>query len=118
QPAGVRSCSPIFQAGFVLKRAHTAGNNGRNGHTPHLYIGGLLLEPVELEMRAVPFDWNLMAEEAGDGLRFELQYNSDLFNAGTIERWMACFRTLLRAAFSDSDRPIDELPMLDDHEPH
>jgi amino acid adenylation domain-containing protein/thioester reductase-like protein len=112
QPARDLSRSPLFQAGFVLKRAHTVERTGTNGHAAPLHLGGLVLEPIDLDVRAVPFDWNLLVEEAGDGLDAALQYNTDLFDAGTIERWMACFRTLLEAAVADPDRPVAALPLL------
>src|SRR5262249_41387216 len=62
QPARDLSRSPLFQAAFVLKRGRRAERNGSNGHA-HLHVGGVVLEPNELDAGAVPFDWNLLVEE-------------------------------------------------------
>ncbi|HEY1379606.1 MAG TPA: amino acid adenylation domain-containing protein, partial [Gemmataceae bacterium] len=111
QPARDLSRSPVFQAAFSLKRS-AAPAVGRNGHAARLHVGDVVLEPVDLDVRAVPFDWNLLVEESGGGLDAALQYNTDLFDAATVERWMGHFRTLLEAAAADPDRHVAELPLL------
>src|SRR5690606_17643475 len=46
-------------------------------------------------------------------LRLETQYNTDLFDAGTVRRWLAAFETLLRAACDAPDERISRLPLVD-----
>ena len=43
-------------------------------------------------------------------------YNTDLFDAGTIERWMGHFQTLLEGIVSDPEQPISDLPLLTERE--
>jgi amino acid adenylation domain-containing protein/thioester reductase-like protein len=115
QPARDLSRSPIFQAALTLKRAAQpdAARARTNGHARvPLDVGGLVLEPVELEQRAVAFDWNWLVEEAGDELAAALQYKTDLFDAATIERWMGHFQTFLRGIADDPDQPVARLPLL------
>jgi amino acid adenylation domain-containing protein len=45
---------------------------------------------------------------------FETQYNTDLFDGETIARWMKALEVLLYAVAEKADRPIAELPLLDE----
>jgi amino acid adenylation domain-containing protein len=44
------------------------------------------------------FELFINATPVGAGFSLECQYNTDLFDAGTIARWMQAYETLLRAA--------------------
>ena len=46
------------------------------------------------------------------GMRLECQYNSDLFDAGTVRRWLAAFEVLLRGAVADPALPLGKLPIV------
>lgn len=46
-------------------------------------------------------------------LRLECQYNSDLFDAATMRRWLAAFETLLRAAVECETAAFASLPLVD-----
>ena len=48
----------------------------------------------------------------GGGLSLECQFNSDLFDAETIEAWLDAYATLLRSACADPARSGDALGML------
>jgi aspartate racemase len=58
-----------------------------------------------------------MTEENG-GLRGYFEYNTDLFDAPTIERMRGHFKTLLQGIIDDPDRPISDLPLLTEAEIH
>jgi Condensation domain len=58
------------------------------------------------------FELFVNASQVGGGLRLECQYNTDLFDAATIERWMRCFETLLRAAVQQPTQAIGRLAWL------
>ena len=45
----------------------------------------------------VNFDLFFNVVESGDGLRIDCDYNSDLFDAATIERWLVYYRAILDA---------------------
>ncbi|MCF7220948.1 non-ribosomal peptide synthetase [Marilutibacter chinensis] len=61
-------------------------------------------ENFELFVNAVP---------AGGAIRLECQYNTDLYDAATIRRWMAAFAELLRSAVADPGTAWDRLGWLD-----
>ena len=44
-------------------------------------------------------------------LRLECQYNSDLFDAQSVARWLAAYETLLRGAVADSGTACGRLPL-------
>lgn len=115
QPVRDSSRHALFQAAFVLKRSQMAASQQRGG-SGQMQVGGLNLELIELDVLAMPFDWNLMVEETGDSLHASLQFNADLFHAETIRAWMNCFQTMLRSIVADPDSPIDDLPLLDETE--
>jgi len=50
--------------------------------------------------------------EHGGKLSGVLQYNTDLFNATTIERMAGHFATLLGGIAADPDRRVSQLPLL------
>jgi non-ribosomal peptide synthetase component F len=47
--------------------------------------------------RHYQFDLGFNVVDEADGLRVECDYNSDLFDAGTIQRWLRHYATLLRS---------------------
>ena len=56
--------------------------------------------------------------ETPDGLAATFEYNSDLFEAFTIERWSTQFLQLLDAIVADPDRRLSAYPLLSDEEQH
>ncbi|MBA2743698.1 MAG: aminotransferase class III-fold pyridoxal phosphate-dependent enzyme, partial [Chthoniobacterales bacterium] len=61
---------------------------------------------------AFQFDLGINCDTGTDGLRVICNYNTDLFDAATIRRWLAHFRTLLDAIVADSNQPLGSLPLL------
>ncbi|WP_203794930.1 condensation domain-containing protein, partial [Actinoplanes derwentensis] len=102
------SRTPLFQAMFVLQNTE-----------PIVWsLPGLDVSVVELENRASPFDVTLQVTEDGDSFRCELEYNSDVFDRGTIERMAAHFERLLRSVVADPSARVSTLEMLSDEERH
>ncbi len=62
------------------------------------------------------FDLELYLTESKSGLSIVLQYNTDLFDQSTIKRWLNHYRTLLGAVLTEADKPLADLPLLDDIE--
>src|SRR5262249_13931499 len=48
----------------------------------------------------------------------EVQFNTDLFDRATVERWVALYELILRAASLDPTVEIGRLPALTDRDPH
>ncbi|HEX8090599.1 MAG TPA: AMP-binding protein, partial [Blastocatellia bacterium] len=121
QPERDPSRSPLFQVMFILQKspfpslqelgAFALGEKGAR-----MEIGGLHLESVGLERKVAQFDMTLMMAELGGGLSASLQYNTDLFDAATVERMSGHFHRLLKAVTENPTRPIASLSMLSEAE--
>jgi len=62
------------------------------------------------------FDLFLNITEGDGELVFDMDYNSDLFEATTIQRWLCHLRTLLEGIVAQPQRRLSELPLLDQQE--
>ena len=54
----------------------------------------------------VNFDLFLNVIESADGLRMDCDYNTDLFDAATIDHWLDCYQALLEAIVADATQPL------------
>ncbi|MER7792434.1 condensation domain-containing protein, partial [Streptomyces sp. NPDC097640] len=101
------SHSPVFQTMFVLQEAQTAQETR---------FGELEVSPVAFDVDVTKFDVTLDLRETPDGLAGTVEYNTDLFDPETIQRFVRHYTTLL-AAIADSPRErISRLPMLPEDE--
>jgi len=78
----------------------------------HLKIAGLEAGVEPVHTGTAKTDLNVWAVEEPAGLRVCAEYSQDLFDAGTVERLLGHFRTLLEAVSENPDRPISRLPLL------
>ncbi|NEQ96452.1 MAG: amino acid adenylation domain-containing protein, partial [Cyanothece sp. SIO2G6] len=95
--------NPLFQVMFVLHNTP---------ETTALTLPDLTLNYIPLETQTARFDLSLDMVEAPDGLVGNLEYNTDLFTASTIQRMIGHFQTLLEAIVVDIEQPIAHLPLL------
>ncbi len=98
------SRSPLFQVFFSLENAETAG-------APIAMPGGSL-RALDFDWRLAKFDLSLYIAQADDGLHCRFEYNSDLFERQTIERFAANFQTLTAGLLREPDRPALQTPMM------
>jgi amino acid adenylation domain-containing protein len=97
------SHNPIFQVFFVLH--HVAGGP--------LQPPGLTVRMPSIDNKTTRGDLLLAFSEVRDGgLSGFFEYNTDLFDAGTIERMSGHFVNLLSAAMEEPDTATDVLPIL------
>ncbi|HYN92488.1 MAG TPA: amino acid adenylation domain-containing protein, partial [Pilimelia sp.] len=75
-------------------------------------LAGLAVSEVDLSRRAATFDISVEFEERADGLAGFVEYNTDLFDAATIERLAGHLLVLLGAVAAEPDRPMAELSLL------
>ncbi|MBP5972478.1 amino acid adenylation domain-containing protein [Brasilonema sp. CT11] len=68
------------------------------------------LSPPVVKFKDLDLSLNV-AEIAGE-LLVECDYNTDLFNADTIGRWLSHFQTLLQAIVTQPKQHLRELPLL------
>lgn len=91
------SNASLFRTGFIL-------NNTPSGGKHQDFTGGSI------------FDLSLYMEDAKDGLLGTLEYNVNLFELGTIERFAGHYSTLARAIANQFDAKINSLEILSDAE--
>ncbi len=102
------SRSPLFQVMVTLQ-------NVGNGLPT---LTGLDATELPLPTTTSAFDASVEFEEHGDHLRGLVNYNTDLFDAATVDRLIGHLGVLLAGVAADPDRRVDDLPLLTDAERH
>jgi amino acid adenylation domain-containing protein len=97
------SRNPLFQVTFILQNTPEA----------ELRLPGLESERLPLHNGTAKFDLSLSLTETPDGLQGVLEYSSDLFNPGRIQRLARHYRSLLEHIIQAPDTPVWQLPLLD-----
>jgi amino acid adenylation domain-containing protein len=106
QPARDPSHTPLFQILFTFQ------NPTQTAMTVH----GLDLSVIELPDETAKFDLILMMSERGERIAGTFVYNTDLFEAATIERLGKHFCSLLEAIVANPSQRLSALPLLADEE--
>ncbi|MFD5083006.1 amino acid adenylation domain-containing protein [Kitasatospora sp. NPDC058406] len=96
------SRSPVFQVSFVFQ----------NIAMPSFDAAGLRLEPLEVDSTAARFDLELQVFDRPEGLSGRFDYNSDLFDAATVDQLSGHLRLLVENLLADPDLPVGQVPML------
>ncbi|HKG81367.1 MAG TPA: amino acid adenylation domain-containing protein, partial [Pyrinomonadaceae bacterium] len=96
------SHSPLFQVMFNLQNTGAAAPQLMN----------LELSPFEIDNGTAKFDLTLDLTETAEGLEGLFNYNSDLFNAATIQRMTGHFEQLLAAVKANPAQRISALSLL------
>ena len=105
------SHAPIFQVLFVLHQQ--SGGEVRIDNMP---VIGMEIGEDQFEFMGAKFDLQLSVVEVADGLSTSLLYNTDLFDAATMERMLQHFRLLLEGIAAAPDSKIGALPLLSEAE--
>ncbi len=108
QPERSLSHSPFFQVMFQL----------RNLPGQFLRVPGLTIEEFDFDSRIAKFDISLSTAEVTEGLKAELVYNADLFEADTIIQVLENYQNLLEGIVADPERRISLQPLLSEAELH
>jgi amino acid adenylation domain-containing protein len=103
RPARTRGRQPLIQATFTLQ-----DDPARGMALPGLKAASILA----VDSGAAQYDLGLRMTRTEAGLEGALEYDSDLFDAATIDRMVGHFRVLLEAAAAAPDRHLSELPLL------
>ncbi|HEX2270420.1 MAG TPA: condensation domain-containing protein, partial [Pyrinomonadaceae bacterium] len=96
------SHTPLFQVTFALENARHELSK----------LSSLQWATVDVDIETTKFDLSLQLIEAEDGLRGNLQYNADLFNSETIERFISHYEAVLRALAESTEQRIGEIALL------
>jgi amino acid adenylation domain-containing protein len=102
QPERSLSHTPLFQVMFALDDALV----------PSMDLLDLTVSSYSVESGTTKFDLTLSMENTASGLIGEWEYNSDLFDATTIERMAEHLQTLLEGIVANPEQRISELPLL------
>jgi amino acid adenylation domain-containing protein len=100
------SRSPLFQVVFSWQNAPNSG----------LKLENIELSPVEIENKSVRYDIELVLWERDGQIVGTIGYNTDLFEAATIQRMGRHLNQLLESFASDPNQHISNLAMLEESE--
>ena len=106
QPQRNLGYAPLFQTMIAYQ----------NTPAETLYLPGVEMQPVGLDVGMSKFDLTLLLTEEGDGLLGDIEYSTELFNAETIQRMVAHFIVLLQSIVDDPQAQVSDLKLLTDHE--
>ncbi|HKU72542.1 MAG TPA: non-ribosomal peptide synthase/polyketide synthase, partial [Pyrinomonadaceae bacterium] len=102
------SYTPVFQVMFVLQ---------------HEMLVPRVMDDIEIKVMEIAGQTakvdlllSLEAQEAGNGFRGVIEYDTDLFEPETMRRLAQHYQTLLQAIVSQGDEEIGKLPMLGEEE--
>ncbi len=102
QPERNLSFEPVCQVIFALQNMPVAP----------LTMPGLEVAIEPVHTGTAKTDLSVWASEEEGGLLVTAEYATDLFEAGTMRRWLGHFRTVLESIVVDADRPLSQLPLL------
>ncbi|WP_344873129.1 amino acid adenylation domain-containing protein [Nonomuraea antimicrobica] len=101
-PRRALSHQPLTQVMFVVQ----------NAPMPNPAMGDLVVTAEPVPRHATQLDVDLQLWLAGERFEGFVEYSSDMYDGATMRRLMRGFVTLLSAAVTAPDTPIDDLPAL------
>ncbi|HEY0734083.1 MAG TPA: amino acid adenylation domain-containing protein, partial [Herpetosiphonaceae bacterium] len=102
QPERDLSRNPLFQVMFVLQP----------DPLQHLDLAHLTTSAVEIDTSTARFDLLLSLWEGEQSLTGMIEYNTDLFDAGTITRLLSHFQTILESVGANPDLRVRDVPLI------
>ncbi|HEY9850992.1 MAG TPA: amino acid adenylation domain-containing protein [Leptolyngbyaceae cyanobacterium] len=100
QPERNFSENPLFQVAFAPQPLMPSFNEDWN------------VSYLDIQTDTAKFDLILDVEERPEGIIGRIEYNTDLFDAATIDRMLGHFQTLLEGIVADPVQKISQLPLL------
>ncbi|PHM11857.1 non-ribosomal peptide synthetase [Nostoc sp. 'Peltigera malacea cyanobiont' DB3992] len=101
------SRTPLFTTGFNLDKAPLESKSLKQE-----------FEIAKNSTSATKLDINLNILQTDSELVIELEYNTDLFDTQTIQRWLGHYVTLLEGVVANPEQPLAELPILTQTQQH
>ncbi len=102
QPKRDPSRHPVFQINFIYQRDFVRP----------LQVSGLTLTALPSMSPGAIYDLNFFMVERADGWRASCEYNTDLYEAVSINRLLAQFQSLLEGIAADPSRRLADISML------
>jgi amino acid adenylation domain-containing protein len=106
QPERSLSHTPLFQVMFALQNAVERG----------VALPGLEVSEAGAELASAKFDLSLMPKATAQGLRVGLNYSTDLFERGTVERMLGHLARVLEQVAANADVLLSQLELLGEAE--
>ena len=106
KPVRDLSHQPIFQVMFVFQNLPSVSG----------LIGGLEFIPFEVESNTINYQLTLTLQETDSGVEGAIEYNSDLFERETIERFGEHYNILLREILENDDLTLSDIQFLSEDE--
>ena len=100
--------SPLAQAAFQLISVDDSAGDAFSA------TGPLSIEPIKSDHVSARMEMVLGIAKQGDQYSASLEYNTDLFNADTIEQVVAQYHYLLEQLVAGADQVIDDLSLYRD----
>jgi len=97
---------PLLQAMLVVQ----------NTPQHEITLAGVKAEPVPVDVGEAKFELSLALEAGAHGLKGELEYAADLFDAQTMQRLLDHFRHLLETVVARPEMPISEISLISEEE--
>jgi aspartate racemase len=105
-PERIGDRNPFFQVMFALQNAPRS----------RLALPGVTIQSLPRKTGTSKFDLTLHMHQLARGLLASLEYNTDLFEAGTITRMLCHLERLLEDVTTDPDRRLSSISLLSSDE--
>ncbi|WP_437320816.1 type I polyketide synthase [Sorangium sp. So ce385] len=99
RPRRVAGQAPLFDAKFVM----------RNVRVPSIELDGVVLEALEVEAEAAPFDFVLTVAEGPSGFVFGVEYSTEFYRQETVRDFLEDYARALERATSRPEATLAEL---------
>ncbi len=106
EPERNMSHTPLFQVMFSLQP----------DSVNLIEVPGLSMKPIPTDTETAKFDINLTLLERFDRIIGEWEYNTDLFDEATIERYIRHYMRLTENLIAARDKPVTSISLLDSEE--
>jgi amino acid adenylation domain-containing protein len=107
-PERIGDRNPFFQVMFALQNAPRS----------RPVLSAVTLRSLPTKTSTAKFDLTLHVHQLSRGLMASLEYNTDLFEVGTVKRMLCHLQRLLEEVTSNPDRPLSSVSLLDADEEH
>ena len=103
RPKDYPSHHTLFRLNFICQRDPVRAQE----------FSGIKLTVIPSKSQGALYDLHVFLVLRNEGWRLACEYNTDLFEAGTITRLLADFKTLLENIVQDPNRPLSSFPVAE-----
>ncbi|MEO3808388.1 amino acid adenylation domain-containing protein [Sphaerisporangium sp. B11E5] len=107
QPERVAGRNPLFQISLTLQPANNQAD---------LTLGDVAAEPLDAAARSARFDVAIDAIDSGDGLDLVVEYSSELFDPGRMERFLDHYVAALTNGLADPGVVAEDIDIMSSSE--